>query len=90
MNKFIHVFLICIISAVFYTGCKPDMPVRSDYPDNVPCYLADVCLTVNAYMVNNKTDCTLALQKCYRYTDYDKCKKEADPKKCWDDLGVRN
>lgn len=78
--KTIHIILISIFLTIIYTGCglgfKPDMPKKEDYPDNVPCYLADVCLTVNAYMVNNKTDCLIALQKCYRYTDYDKCKKE--------------
>lgn len=82
---------IAIIILMIVTGCKPFMPKQKDYKDGMyPCYLADVCLTVNAYMENNKTDCTLALQKCYRYVDYDKCKDEPDPKKCWDDLGVRN
>jgi len=70
-----HVLIICTFFLIFGTGCKPEMPSIKNY-DNMPCYLADVCLTVNAYMVNNKTDCTIALQKCYRYTDYDKCKKE--------------
>ena len=88
MKKFI---IILVIS--FFYSCKPDMPSRKNYTDDMlPCYLADVCLTVNAYMVNNKTDCTLALQKCYRYSDYDKCNKETDIdkiKQCWDELGVR-
>lgn len=85
--------LFILILFLSLTGCglgfKPDMPKLETYKDNYPCYLADVCLTVNAYMVNNKTDCTLALQKCYRYSDYDKCEKAEDKKKCWDDLGVR-
>ncbi len=86
--------ILFIILFISLTGCglgfKPDMPKKESYVDNYPCYLADVCLTVNAYMTQNKTDCTLALQKCYRYSDYDKCKNESDQKKCWDDLGVRN
>ena len=72
----IIIFFCFIALVMLFCGCKPEMPVKTDYGDNVPCYLADVCLTVNAYMAKNKTDCTIALQKCYRYTDYDKCKKE--------------
>ena len=39
MNKFIHVFIICIISVFFYTGCDSFKPVKSevlsDYPECV-------------------------------------------------------
>lgn len=80
--------MLCLF-IISLVGCKPDLPVKAEYGDNLPCYLADKCITINAYMQNNKADCTIALQKCYKYSDYEKCKKDADPKACWDELGIR-
>ena len=71
-------------------GCKPSMPVRADYTEDMyPCYLAEVCLTINAYMEKNKTDCGLALQKCYRYADYKRCEAADEPDDCFSKLGIR-
>ncbi len=82
-------FVIVIVLLLLLVACKPSMPVKGDYAGNIPCYLADKCMTLNAYMINNKMECADALTKCYRYTDYEKCKGEKDFDKCWSDLGVR-
>ena len=71
-----------------FIGCKPSMPVKSDY-EALPCYLADKCLTLNVYSDKNKTDCALALQKCFKYSDWDKCKNEKDPADCRDRISVK-
>jgi len=85
--------ILCLIMATILSlivGCKPDIPIRSDYPSGMyPCYIADVCVRMTAYSEGAKQDCTLALQKCFRYTDYDKCRDADSPVKCWEWLGVR-
>lgn len=81
-------FLIYILFML--TSCKPSMPEIKDYK-NMPCYIADVCVRVNAYMENNKNECNIAFQKCFRYSDFDKCydvKTLKEHEQCLEDLSV--
>jgi hypothetical protein len=76
--------------AFFFGGCKPSMPQRTDYPSMMyPCYLADVCVRMPAYAQQNPVECGLAIQKCFRYTDYDKCRDADNSEKCLDFMGIR-
>jgi len=86
MIKSIHVFLICIIFAVFYTGCKPEVPSIKDYNGKTSaCYLADKCMALNSY-TEAKQDCSLLIQKCMKYIDYEKCGADKD---CYDKIWVK-
>lgn len=84
MNKNKHILLMCIFTAFFYTGCKPEIPRIKDYKTVHPCALYDRCKILQAY--GSKDDCKIELQKCLIYLDYDKC---SDDKDCWNRTGIR-
>lgn len=86
--KTIHVFLICIIISII--GCKPTLPIMAEYTENYPCYAYDKCMTLQAY--GGKGDCKLELQKCFYYSDYQKCEKMAtddEKNKCYNKISIR-
>lgn len=84
------IVLITVIVILSLFNCMP-MPKKADYTsDEYPCYMADLCVRSNAYAKSHVQDCTIAMQKCFRYKDYDKCKAEKDFDKCWNNIGVRN
>jgi hypothetical protein len=66
-------------------GCKPDLPVKSEYEQNDPCFYYDKCIVLNGW-TEVKQDCTIVLQKCLRYTDMKKCNGDKD---CWEKVGIR-
>ena len=82
------IHFIIVISFATVIGCKPDMPQKKDHT-SIACYLADVCIRMPAFAQQNSTDCALALQKCFRYEDYEKCTKEKDSNDCFNKLGIR-
>ena len=88
MNK-IKISISILVLIIIASNCKPSMPVKDDYPDALPCYLADRCMTLNVFYESNKLDCSLTLQKCFRYSDWNKCKAETDPRECLDKLAVK-
>jgi len=92
-DKFIALWMliaIAIMALAFALGCKPSIPQRADYPaDMYPCYLADVCVRMPAFAEKNSAECGLAIQKCFRYTDYKKCVDEKNPDDCFSKLGIR-
>ena len=61
MTKFIHVILICIISAVFYTGCM-SAPDKSNYEFDV-CYQDADCMYRNKDN-QDKSACAVYKQAC--------------------------
>ena len=83
----VHVLIICTFFAVFGTGCKPDVPkIKEDYDGKMsPCYLADKCMSLNSY-TEAKQDCSIIIQKCMKYIDYEKCK---DDKDCYNNIQVK-
>jgi hypothetical protein len=75
------------VAISFFSGCNPKLPQLKDYEtDMYPCYLADKCITVNGYKDANSQECGIAIQKCFRYTDYKRC---GDDKDCWEKVGIR-
>lgn len=83
--------LTCLIfmAIILFIGCM-SMPDVDDYPaDMYPCYMADKCVSVNGFARANVQDCTLAIQKCFRYSDRKACKDDKDPEQCFKDLGIR-
>jgi hypothetical protein len=85
MNKII--FLMIFLT---FLGCKPTLPTIADYPDNYPCFAYDKCKTLQAY--GGKEDCKLELQKCFYYSDYQKCEKmatEDEKNKCYNKISIR-
>lgn len=93
MNKygiaFLTAYMVALLCFVYFcVGCKPSMPKRSDYADNMlPCYLADKTIVANTY-TEQKTPIEDMLTKCYRYTDYDRCKDAEDFEKCVNRLRI--
>lgn len=88
MKKFRHVFLICLILAVSCTGCKPAVPTIKQYSElgkSDACYMADKCMSLNSY-TESKQDCSLVIQKCMKYVDYEKCGSDKD---CYDKIWVK-
>ena len=85
-DKEIKIFiLICVLALVgLFCGCKPSLPLMTDYPENYPCYAYDKCITLQTY--GSKEDCKIQLQKCFIYTDMKKC---GDDKDCWNKSGIR-
>ena len=100
MKKFfiilIYSLALCALSAIFaiaIVGCKPSMPVKEDFTDKdgnviMPCYISAVIAVTNTY-TEQKTPIDDSVSKCYRYTDYNKCKDDKDPDECWSKLGIR-
>ena len=79
--------IMFFLMLVVMTGCNPDLPQIKDYADDMyPCYLADKCVTINGYKDANSQECGVAIQKCFRYTDYKRCGEDKD---CWEKVGIR-
>jgi hypothetical protein len=80
--------IACIMFAIFaLSACNPSLPKIKDYSDDMyPCYLADKCVTINGFKDANSQECGVAIQKCFRYTDYKRC---GDDKDCWEKVGIR-
>ena len=81
MKKIIIILLILV-------GCKADLPIMKDYPNNLICFEMDKCLTLNTYNNTVKIDCTNLILKCFKHYDYIKCQTSTD-KDCLDKLQVR-
>ena len=81
MQKKTIVFILFL-----FISCKPEVPTIKDYNGELsPCYLADKCMALNAY-TETKQDCSLIIQKCVKYIDYEKC---GDDTKCYDHIQVK-
>lgn len=80
--------IACLMFAIFMlSACNPDMPKKKDYSAGMyPCYLADKCITIHGFKNAHHVDCAVAIQKCFRYTDEEKC---GDDKDCRDRVGIR-
>ena len=75
------------VAMIFLIGCNPTLPKITDYdPEMYPCYLADKCVTINGFKDANSQECGVAIQKCFRYTDYKRCGEDKD---CWEKVGIR-
>ena len=74
------------ICMVIFSGCKPAVPTIKDYVGKSDaCYMADKCMSLNAY-TESKQDCSLIIQKCMKYVDYEKCCSDKD---CYDKIWVK-
>ena len=79
----VFAYIATVVAIVFFiAGCKPSMPTKDDFKDsegnvNMPCYMSAVIVVANTY-TENKTPVDDSLIKCYRYSDYEKCKKEKE------------
>lgn len=74
MNKFKHVILICIFSAVFYTGCEETLREQDVTNYEPSCQVFLKCLYLNQKNPD-KTICSDLAQGCKSANDFTACQK---------------
>ena len=84
MRKFIHVFLICLISVIFYAGCV-QFPERVNFTCE-SCFQHAVCMYYSA-KGDIKSDCSLEYSGCRKDTIYNDCKTK---EKRWENQGCQD
>lgn len=73
------------IILLLFISCKPPVPTVKEYGDKSgACFLADKCMVLNSY-TEVKQDCSVLIQKCMKYVDYEKC---GDDRECYSRVQV--